>query len=87
MLAAYECDNNTLVDVIASIVRHNAHYSDVRKRILENDVFIIDECAMLSRPLFGSLNAVCKMKNLALLFGRIQLILCGDFTQLPPVPN
>jgi ATP-dependent DNA helicase PIF1 len=42
---------------------------------------------MLSKKMFESLNEVCKLKDPELFFGGIQLILSGDFTQLPPVPN
>eukprot|EP01119_Soliformovum_irregulare_P020259 TRINITY_DN6533_c1_g4_i2.p1 TRINITY_DN6533_c1_g4~~TRINITY_DN6533_c1_g4_i2.p1 ORF type:complete len:516 (+),score=184.07 TRINITY_DN6533_c1_g4_i2:162-1709(+) len=50
------------------------------------EVLIIDEISMVSGELFDSLNGVAKLfrKN-NLPFGGIQLILVGDFFQLPPV--
>ncbi|XP_062566614.1 uncharacterized protein LOC134228937 [Saccostrea cucullata] len=42
---------------------------------------------MLSEKLFDQVEAVCSLKNDNLLFGGIQIILCGDFFQLPPVKN
>jgi len=47
---------------------------------------IIDEISMLSADLFDKLNAIAKAtRKCDLPFGGIQLILCGDFHQLPPV--
>jgi ATP-dependent DNA helicase PIF1 len=42
---------------------------------------------MMSRRFFETLNEVCQLKDANLLFGGIQIILSGDFLQLPPVPN
>lgn len=42
---------------------------------------------MLSERLFNQVEAVCSLKNEELLFGGIQIILSGDFYQLPPVRN
>lgn len=53
----------------------------------ETDLLVIDECSMLSRKMFDCLSEVCAIKNEKILFGGIQLVLCGDFHQLAPVPN
>ncbi len=71
----------------ASVIKTNPHYSDVIKRVEEVELLIIDECSMLSKQLFDTLNAVCQMRNPNKPFGGIQIVLCGDFQQLPPVPN
>ncbi len=58
----------------------------VKKRWRETQVLIIDEISMLSASFFDKLDAIarfCKHNNKP--FGGIQLILSGDFLQLPPV--
>lgn len=52
----------------------------------EIHVLVVDEVSMLSLKLFDLLNAVGKgVRNNIRPFGGIQLILSGDFYQLPPV--
>lgn len=55
-------------------------------RYQHTKVLIIDEISMLSGTFLDTLNAVCKMmrRNEAP-FGGLQVILCGDLFQLPPV--
>jgi ATP-dependent DNA helicase PIF1 len=49
-------------------------------------VLVIDEVSMLQDYVLDMLNAVCKaFKKNPQPFGGIQVILCGDFFQLPPV--
>ena len=49
---------------------------------------IIEEVSLLSFRMFELINKIaCKARNDARPFGGIQLIACGDFFQLPPVPN
>ncbi len=52
------------------------------------DCLVIDEISMLSAKLFSQIELVCrKVKGNDKLFGGVQIILCGDFQQLKPVPN
>lgn len=52
----------------------------------ETDVLIIDEISMLSGQILDELNRLAKdIRGSDSPFGGIQLILCGDFLQLPPV--
>lgn len=47
---------------------------------------VIDEVSMLSGDLFEKLEFIARsIRKNALPFGGIQIILCGDFFQLPPV--
>lgn len=56
------------------------------KRFEKVKVLIIDEVSMLHHFRLDLVNNVLKtMKHSALPFGGIQVILCGDFFQLPPV--
>jgi ATP-dependent DNA helicase PIF1 len=70
----------------------NEIYADIKKytpkfKLLRNlDVLIIDEISMMNNELFELINEVFKLiKSNDLLFGGVQLILVGDFYQLPPV--
>lgn len=59
------------------------------KKSMENvKVLIIDEISMLHRRQFELVDMVLKaFKNNTLPFGGIQVVLCGDFFQLPPVAD
>lgn len=60
--------------------------SKVRARIRDTNVLIIDEISMLHDFQLDMADIVCRaIKNDDRPFGGIQLILCGDFFQLPPV--
>ncbi|MFH1194001.1 MAG: helix-turn-helix domain-containing protein [bacterium] len=56
------------------------------ERFHNTSVLIIDEISMLHSFRLDLVNLVCQtMKGNALPFGGMQVILCGDFFQLPPV--
>jgi len=58
----------------------------IRKEWQTTDVLIIDEISMISQSLFGYLDKQGrKSRNINKPFGGIQLIVVGDFCQLPPV--
>jgi ATP-dependent DNA helicase PIF1 len=57
-----------------------------RARIQEPKVLVIDEISMLHSYRLDAINKVCKIiRNNPLPFGGLQVILCGDFFQLPPI--
>ena len=57
-----------------------------KKRWKRADILIIDEISMMSPELFEKLNSVGKrVRGGTKPWGGLQLILCGDFYQLPPV--
>lgn len=57
-------------------------------RIKETKVLIIDEISMLDASRLDLLDSICKAaKESELPFGGIQVIMCGDFFQLPPVDS
>jgi ATP-dependent exoDNAse (exonuclease V) alpha subunit len=58
----------------------------VVKRILKNTVLIIDEISMLGPNTLSMVDAVCReVKQVQKPFGGMQVILVGDFFQLPPI--
>ena len=60
----------------------------LRKRWKELDVLIIDEISMLPPDLFDKLEKIaCRIRRNEKPFGGIQLILSGDFLQLPCVKS
>eukprot|EP00112_Aurelia_sp_Birch-Aquarium-sp1_P013958 Seg2989.5 transcript_id=Seg2989.5/GoldUCD/mRNA.D3Y31 product="ATP-dependent DNA helicase PIF1" protein_id=Seg2989.5/GoldUCD/D3Y31 len=61
---------------------------NARKRWTDCKALVIDEVSMLDSEVFETLEFVSrKIRNSNVRFGDIQLIVCGDFQQLPPVLN
>ena len=61
---------------------------DVVTRIKSTDVLIIDEVGMLSQHTFEFIEHVVReIRGSTKVFGSIQLIAAGSFTQLAPVPS
>ena len=58
-----------------------------RQRIAGTNMLVVDECSMITTELFEILDAVARAARgeSRLPFGGMQLVLCGDFYQLPPV--
>ena len=56
------------------------------KRIKRTRVLIIDEVSMLSAQTFSTVDLVCRhIKDLQKPFGGMQVVVVGDFFQLPPI--
>lgn len=63
-----------------------AHGKFVRRRLRGTDVLVIDEISMVENHLFARLDAIMKeAREDSRAFGGVQLIVTGDFCQLPPV--
>ena len=59
-----------------------------KTRWLRTRVLIIDEISMVDGELFDKLEAIARaVRNNGRPFGGIQLVITGDFFQLPPVPD
>lgn len=60
----------------------------VAARIRNADILVIDEVSMLHTSTFEAADLVCKkVRRSPEPFGGMQVVLCGDFYQLPPVSN
>lgn len=58
------------------------------ERWLDAKVLVIDEISMIDKSLFELLDLVARrVKGIDAPFGGLQVLLVGDFLQLPPVPN
>ena len=63
-----------------------AESGDLAARYRKTKVLIIDEVSMLDADRLDAVEKLCRMmKDPFLPFGGLQVVLCGDFFQLPPV--
>jgi hypothetical protein len=61
---------------------------NAKRRIKDTDVLIVDEVSMLPAYFLSNLDAACrKAKGKSIPFGGMQIVLVGDFLQLPPVDS
>ena len=61
-------------------------YKNIYKKLNELNVLIIDEISMISEELFTKISKYLSfIRKDARPFGGVQLLICGDFYQLPPV--
>lgn len=59
---------------------------EVRDRIKAAKILIIDEISMLDAERLNLIDKICKaIKDPFAPFGGLQLVMCGDFFQLPPI--
>ncbi|KAF8832674.1 hypothetical protein HHX47_DHR1001745 [Lentinula edodes] len=71
--------------ILASRIANSTH---ARLSWTETDVLIIDEISMIDGRLFDKLEYIGRIvRNNSRPFGGIQLVISGDFFQLPPVPD
>ncbi len=71
-------------ELVKKIMRNNK----AKQRWLKCKVLVIDEISMVDGELFDKLEGIARLvKKNARPFGGIQLVVTGDFFQLPPVPD
>lgn len=80
-------DGRHSAEEIVNILTQTPYHAETRQRIKSTDVLIIDEASMMSKKIFETLIEVCSIRKPASLCSSMQLILSGDFLQLPPVAN
>ena len=67
---------------------HSPQKREVKERWLAAKALVVDEVSMVGTELFDKLEAFARyVRGSARPFGGIQLVLVGDFLQLPPVPD
>lgn len=71
------------VDVCVAMIKKNEMTFN---RWTSAKILIIDEISMIEAAFFDKLNEIAKRirKKSDLAFGGLQIVLCGDFMQLPP---
>lgn len=80
-LSTGSADNSKVINKVLKNMRAVKRWQDAK-------VLIIDEISMIDRPLFELLDMVARaVRRNDEPFGGIQIIVVGDFFQLPPVPN
>ena len=75
-------------EAVPELVRKIKRNAKPKNRWLRTKVLIIDEISMVDGDLFDKLEAIARsIRNNGRPFGGIQLVITGDFFQLPPVPD
>lgn len=74
---------------IKDIVRNITRNKYKKQPWIETDILIIDEVSMMSKKLFDIIDNVARISRgkRKEVFGGMQIVLSGDFYQLPPVGN
>lgn len=73
---------------VPELVKKIKRNQKAKQRWLRTKVLIVDEISMVDGDLFDKLEAVARaIRNNGRPFGGIQLVITGDFFQLPPVPD
>ncbi|BDD54911.1 DNA helicase, variant 2 [Monascus purpureus] len=75
-------------EAVPELVKKIRKNPKARNRWLRTKVLIIDEVSMVDGELFDKLEEIARrIRNNGRPFGGIQLVITGDFFQLPPVPE
>jgi len=73
---------------VADLVKKIKKNQKARTRWIRTKILIMDEISMVDGELFDKLEAIARqIRNNGQPFGGIQLVVTGDFFQLPPVPD
>lgn len=80
------CGIGIAEDMSPAQIKNLIHKEHVYNRIKSSKVLIIDEISMLNAKRLDLIDKVLRhIKSIDIPFGGIQVVLCGDFFQLPPV--
>lgn len=73
---------------VPELVKKIKRNQKAKHRWMRTKVLIVDEVSMVDGDLFDKLEAIARqLRNNGRPFGGIQLVITGDFFQLPPVPD
>ena len=73
---------------VPTLVKKIKRNPKAKNRWIKTKILIIDEISMVDGDLFDKLEGIARaMRNNGRPFGGIQLVITGDFFQLPPVPD
>lgn len=73
---------------VSTLVRKIKKNQKAKNRWMRTKVLVIDEVSMVDGELFDKLEQIARqIRNNSRPFGGIQLVITGDFFQLPPVPE
>jgi ATP-dependent DNA helicase PIF1 len=73
---------------VPQLVKKIRRNQKAKNRWIRTKILIIDEISMVDGDLFDKLEGIARvMRNNGRPFGGIQLVITGDFFQLPPVPD
>ena len=73
---------------VPELVKKVKRNAKAKQRWVRTKVLIVDEISMVDGDLFDKLEAIARaIRNNGRPFGGIQLVITGDFFQLPPVPD
>jgi ATP-dependent DNA helicase PIF1 len=73
---------------VPALVKKIKRNAKARNRWIRTKILIIDEISMVDGDLFDKLEGIARsIRNNGRPFGGIQLVITGDFFQLPPVPE
>lgn len=75
-------------EAVPELVKKIKKNAKAKQRWMRTKVLIVDEISMVDGDLFDKLEAIARaIRNNGRPFGGIQLVITGDFFQLPPVPD
>lgn len=75
-------------EAVPELVRKIKRNAKAKLRWMRTKILIIDEISMVDGDLFDKLEGIARIiRNNGRPFGGIQLVITGDFFQLPPVPD
>lgn len=75
-------------DDVPELVRKIKRNQKAKHRWMRTKILVVDEVSMVDGEMFDKLEAIARqIRNNARPFGGIQLVITGDFFQLPPVPD
>ena len=73
--------------VIQNIIQSNS-WLNIREKIINTDLLIIDEIGMMSAKIFEDIEYICRaVRRECKPFGGIQVVGSGSFRQLAPIPS